>query len=167
MTNRLFLILLTMALVGTAREPVFGRETILAYLKAQARPLASAADLDPLIARIGDARIVLLGEASHGTAEYYTWRAEITKRLIAEKGFSFVAVEGDWPSCYQVNRFVKQLPGAPETVEQALATFQRWPPWMWANSETAELNLRVHGGIIPHHSQKARLNVVPCRRGVF
>ena len=62
-------------------------------------PLASPADLDPLMDRIGDARYVLLGEASHGTHEYYTWRTQITKRLIAEKGFSFIAVEGDWPDC--------------------------------------------------------------------
>jgi erythromycin esterase-like protein len=60
-------------------------------------------DLDALLEHIGDARYVLLGEASHGTYEFYTWRAEITKRLIAEKGFSFIAVEGDWPDCYRVN----------------------------------------------------------------
>ena len=60
-----------------------------------ARPLDSARDLDPLLDRIGDARFVLLGEASHGTSDYYSWRADLTKRLIAEHGFSFVTVEGD------------------------------------------------------------------------
>jgi erythromycin esterase len=68
-------------------------------------------DLDPLLESIGDARYVLLGEASHGTSEFYTWRAEITKRLITEKGFSFIAVEGDWPDCYRVNRYVKGMQG--------------------------------------------------------
>jgi erythromycin esterase-like protein len=66
-------------------------------------------DLDALMEHIGDARYVLLGEASHGTYEFYTWRAEITKRLIAEKGFSFIAVEGDWPDCYRVNRYAKGM----------------------------------------------------------
>ena len=63
-------------------------------VEAAARPLRDARDLDPLLDRVGDARYVLLGEASHGTAEYYTWRAELSKRLIEEKGFSFLAVEG-------------------------------------------------------------------------
>ena len=64
-------------------------------------------DLDPLIERIGEAHHVLLGEASHGTHEYYTWRKAITKRLIQEKEFNFIAVEGDWPDCYKINKFVK------------------------------------------------------------
>ena len=70
-------------------------------------PLEDAADLDPLLERIGDARYVLLGEASHGTHEYYIWRARLSRRLIEEKGFRFIAVEGDWPDCYRVNRYVQ------------------------------------------------------------
>ena len=66
-------------------------------------------DLDPLLEYIGDARYILLGEASHGTFEFYAWRAEITKRLITERGFSFIAVQGDWPECYRVNRYVKGM----------------------------------------------------------
>src|SRR6185312_7226973 len=66
----------------------------------------TAADFDPLLDRIGDARFVLLGEASHGTHEFYRVRAEITKRLIREKGFTAVAVEADWPDAHRVNRFV-------------------------------------------------------------
>ncbi|WP_046244326.1 hypothetical protein [Hymenobacter terrenus] len=62
-----------------------------------AYPLRTAADFDPLLAAIGDARVVLLGEASHGTHEYYTWRTALSKRLIKEKGYQFIAVEGDWP----------------------------------------------------------------------
>jgi erythromycin esterase len=64
------------------------------------------AALDPLMERIGDARFVLLSEASHGTSDYYLWRARITWRLIREKGFNFIGAEGDWPDCYRVNRYV-------------------------------------------------------------
>src|SRR2546430_8000048 len=67
-------------------------------LRRRAQPLRDASDLDPLIDRIGDARYVLLGEASHGTSEYYTWRAELSKRLIREKGFSFVASKATGPT---------------------------------------------------------------------
>jgi erythromycin esterase len=76
-------------------------------LRERAYPLREPEDLDPLLERIGDAHCVLLGEASHGTSEYYTWRARISQRLIWDKGFSFIAVEGDWPDCYEVNRYVK------------------------------------------------------------
>ena len=108
-------------------------------LKRIAKPLASAKDLDPLIERIGDSRYVLLGEASHGTSEYYSWRAEISKRLIADHGFSFIAVEGDWPDCYQVNRYVKGMADAGANAEAVLHAFERWPTWMWANREVVEL----------------------------
>jgi erythromycin esterase-like protein len=101
-------------------------------------PLHAAPDLDPLLAQIGDARVVLLGEASHGTHEYYTWRAAITKRLIEEKGFTFIAVEGDWPDCFEVNRAIKQ-PRTGQPVAQLLQTFNRWPTWMWGNWEIAAL----------------------------
>src|SRR5262245_66397323 len=77
---------------------------LLNAVQARARPLVSPADLDPLLERIGDARFVLLGEASHGTAEYYDWRTALSRRLIEEKGFSFIAVEGDWPDCYRINQ---------------------------------------------------------------
>jgi erythromycin esterase len=110
-----------------------------------ARPLRRSADLDPLLERIGDARLVLIGEASHGTAEYYRWRAELSRRLIAERDFSFVAVEGDWPDCYRVNCWV-QGHGREQSARAVLRTFDRWPTWMWANEEVADfLNwLRAH-----------------------
>src|SRR6187549_2202205 len=73
----------------------------------RALPFSDPADLDPLIERIGDATYVLLGEATHGTSEFYEWRAALSRRLIEERGFSFVGVEGDWPDCYRVNRYVK------------------------------------------------------------
>src|SRR5437868_11423356 len=88
-----------------------GMDAAIAQVQKLARPLAGPADLDPLLERIGDAHYVLLGEASHGTADYYTWRAEISKRLITEKGFSFLGVEGDWPDCQRVNRYVKGQAG--------------------------------------------------------
>ncbi|MGO4822746.1 MULTISPECIES: erythromycin esterase family protein [unclassified Flavobacterium] len=96
-------------------------------------------DLDFLIAKIADAKYVLLGEASHGTHEYYTWRMKISKRLIEEKGFSFIAVEGDWPDCYKINRYVKNYKDAGDSALDVLKTFNRWPTWMWANWETVAL----------------------------
>ncbi|MGI9252274.1 MAG: erythromycin esterase family protein [Thermomicrobiales bacterium] len=86
--------------------------------------------------RIGDARYVLLGEASHGTHEYYLWRARLSRRLIEERGFSFVAVEGDWPDCFRVHQYVTGQLDAPSAVS-VLHEFARWPTWMWANWEVA------------------------------
>ena len=98
-------------------------------------PLRTRQNLDPLMERIGDAHFVLLGEASHGTSEYYQWRARLSSRLIVEKGFRFVAVEGDWPDCYRVNRYVKGYGEAGENARDVLHAFNRWPTWMWANWE--------------------------------
>lgn len=101
--------------------------------------LQTPGDLDPLMERIGDAKYVLLGEASHGTHEYYKWRTALTKRLIEEKGFSFVAVEGDWPDCYRINRFVKGYADGGLSAANVLKSFSRWPTWMWANWEIEAL----------------------------
>lgn len=92
----------------------------------------AATDYDSLIDLIGNARLVLIGEASHGTHEFYEQRAEITKRLIQEKGFNAVAVEADWPDAYRVNCYVQ---GVSEdlTPADALSGFQRFPNWMWRN----------------------------------
>lgn len=95
--------------------------------------------IDIILDRIGEANCVLLGEASHGTSEFYLWRAEISKRLISEKGFSFIAVEGDWPDCYKVNQYVKGNTESYSTASQVLFSFNRWPTWMWANKEMIEL----------------------------
>lgn len=102
-------------------------------------PLNSAADLDALLDDIGDRNVVMLGEASHGTHEYYTWRTAISKRLIEEKGFNFIAVEGDWPDCYKINRYVKGYKDAGNAIHAVLQNFDRWPTWMWANWEVAAL----------------------------
>jgi erythromycin esterase-like protein len=110
-------------------------DTRVAALARRATTLDSEAALDPLMDQIGDARFVLLGEATHGTHEFYEWRERITRRLIAERGFSFVAVEGDWPDCYRVNRFVKGYQGAGPSAYETLDAFDRWPTWMWANRE--------------------------------
>lgn len=115
-------------------------------IQESALPLEGEADLDPLLARIGDARYVLIGEASHGTHEFYAWRAALTRRLIAEQGFSFVAVEGDWPDCYDVNRSVTLASEAPDDPAEVLHGFERWPTWMWANDDVVNFTrwLRNH-----------------------
>lgn len=120
-------------------------------LKQWAYPLKSKADLQPLFDRIGDARIVMLGEATHGTHEYYTWRSHITRRLIEEKGFNFIAVEGDWPDCYRLNRFVKGYVTDNKSAFKVLHAFNRWPTWMWANWEIVALAdwLQKHNTGIP------------------
>lgn len=114
-------------------------------------PLKTSSDLTPLLTDIGNRPVVMLGEASHGTHEYYTWRAAISKRLIVEKGFSFIAVEGDWPDCYRINRYVKGYPDAGDSIEEVMRTFDRWPTWMWANWEVAALAewLREHNRALP------------------
>ena len=111
----------------------------ISAIKQWSYPLNSRADLRPLFDRIGDSRIVMLGEASHGTNEYYTWRTHISRKLIEEKGFNFIAVEGDWPDCYRLNRFVKGYDPEHRTALKILHQFNRWPTWMWANWEVAAL----------------------------
>ncbi|MGW4569002.1 erythromycin esterase family protein [Streptomyces sp. NPDC004561] len=116
------------------------------HILDEALPLTGPASLDPLLERIGDARYVLLGEASHGTADYYQVRDALTRRLIEEKGFSFVAVEGDWPDCQAVHASVVGAPDAPEDPAEVLAGFRRWPAWMWGNTDVAAFTrwLRRH-----------------------
>ena len=92
---------------------------------------------DALIDGIGDAQVVLLGEASHGTHEFYRERAFITRRLIAEKGFTAVAAEADWPDAYRVNRYVRGTGDDEDSVE-ALAGFGRFPAWMWRNADVLD-----------------------------
>ncbi len=107
--------------------------------REHSRPLTAVADLDRLVAAVSDARYVLLGEASHGTSEFYRWRARLTARLLREHDFSFVAVEGDWTDCYDVNRYVRHMPDAGSNAPTVLGKFDRWPTWMWANWEVVEL----------------------------
>jgi erythromycin esterase len=102
-------------------------------------PLNSEKDLDVLIQRIGNSRVVLLGEASHGTSEYYTWRDRITRRLIQEKGFDFMGVEGEWADSYRVNQFVKGPVSDSAGAVNLLRNYDRWPTWMWGNYEVASM----------------------------
>jgi erythromycin esterase-like protein len=117
------------------KAPMFSEAEVISSIKQWAIPLQSKNDLTPLYDKIGDARVVMLGEASHGTHEFYSWRAHITRYLIEEKGFNFIAVEGDWPDCYRVNRFVKGYANSGATIFEVLKSFNRWPTWMWANWE--------------------------------
>jgi erythromycin esterase-like protein len=120
-------------------EPSREATGLIERVGRMAIPLEGPKDVDPLLERIGDARHVLLGEASHGTSEYYRWRTWISQRLIRERGFSFIAVEGDWPDCYRVNRYVKGFPDSGMDAREVLESFNRWPTWMWANEEVVAL----------------------------
>jgi erythromycin esterase-like protein len=111
----------------------------LELIKQKAINLNDKSDLEPLFERIGDARIVMLGESSHGTHEYYTWRSYITRKLISEKGFNIIGVEGDWPDCYKINKYIKGKCERGTELKDILNTFDRWPTWMWANWEIAAL----------------------------
>jgi erythromycin esterase-like protein len=102
-------------------------------------PLRNEQDLDILLREIGDARVVLLGEASHGTSEYYTWRAAISKRLIQEKGFDFISIEGEWADSYRVNEYIKGGLNDSAAAVALLEQYNRWPTWMWGNYEVASL----------------------------
>jgi protein-L-isoaspartate(D-aspartate) O-methyltransferase len=94
----------------------------------------AAADLEPLLCRIGDARVVLLGEATHGTAEFYRMRERISRALIERKGFTFVAIEGDWPDAARVDHYVRHAEYPPSE----WTAFARFPVWMWRNQEVRE-----------------------------
>ena len=113
-------------------------KSLVDLLSEKAEPLVgSPNDFDSLIDMIGDARFVLIGEASHGTHEFYRIRAQISKTLIAQRGFNAVAVEADWPDAYRVNRFVRGASKDSDSVE-ALSGFQRFPQWMWRNADVLD-----------------------------
>jgi len=125
------------------REPVrpkpvppftrIGKKTLAQTIATSCEPFKSVetAMLDRLLARIGDARVVLLGEASHGTSEFYRMRERISRELIAKKGFRFVAIEGDWPDAARVDHYVRHLEYRPSE----WTAFARFPTWMWRNNE--------------------------------
>ncbi len=103
-------------------------------IREGAQPLSGEAqDYDSLLALVGDGRLCLLGEATHGTHEFYRERAEITKRLIKEKSFTAVAVEADWPDAFRVNRYVRGI-SDDKNADEALSGFKRFPTWMWRNT---------------------------------
>src|SRR6476646_9496762 len=112
--------------------------TLVTSLRDAALPLVGAPeDFHPLLDRIGEAPLVLIGEASHGTHEFYRIRAQITKRLIQEKSFNAVAVEADWPDAYRINRYVKGM-GTDKDATEALGDFKRFPAWMWRNADVLD-----------------------------
>ncbi len=111
---------------------------LISAIRRSAYPLTGEnTDFDPLLKVIGDSRLVLIGEASHGTHEFYRLRAQITKRLIAEKEFNAVAVEADWPDAYRINQYVRSE-GDDEDAIDALSGFQRFPAWMWRNADVLD-----------------------------
>jgi erythromycin esterase len=114
-------------------------DTILYY------QLENEKDLHVLINAIGNAKVVLLGESTHGTHEYYTWRTAITKKLIQEKGFDFMAIEGDWTDAYKINGFIKERLHDSSEVVEALKLFDRWPTSMWGNYEMVDLLQWING----------------------
>jgi erythromycin esterase-like protein len=122
----------------TAQRAVVLESAVTAQIRALAVPLSGTRDLDPLVERLGTARFACLGEASHGTHEYYWWRAELSRRLIEEQGFTWIGVEGDWPDCWRINRWVRGQDNQALDARGLLAGFERWPTWMWANHEVAD-----------------------------
>jgi len=110
---------------------------LMKIIPEHAYKMSSESDVDPVLTALGDSRVIMIGEASHGTHEYYKIRAEITKRLILDKQLSFVAVEGDWPDIYRINRFVCGI-GEDQNAREALGDFERFPLWMWRNTVVEE-----------------------------
>src|SRR3954447_23850153 len=123
---------------------------LAAAIRETVHPLIGAAtDYDRLLDQIGDAHVVLIGEASHGIHEFYRQRALITRRLIAERGFRAVAVEADWPDAYRINRFVRGNSEGTIAID-ALAGFRRFPTWMWRNADVLDFIgwLRAHNNAL-------------------
>jgi len=118
--------------------------TLVTAIEKYAVPLAdTVSDYDSIIHAAKEKKLVMIGEATHGTKEFYAMRAEITKRLIQELNFDAIAVEADWPDAYAVNRYVSLMEPL-NTAEEALATFERFPTWMWQNSEVLNFIKWLH-----------------------
>lgn len=125
-------------------------------IQEAAQPLEGGPrDYDPLLKLIGEARFCLLGEATHGTYEFYRERAEITKRLIKEKGFTATAVEADWPDAFRVNRYLRGL-GDDGNANEALGGFKRFPTWMWRNTVVEDFVewLREYNASLPQNAAR-------------
>lgn len=117
--------------------------SVIDAIEAAAVPLSGVSDTDAIVEAIGDASIVLLGEASHGSHEFYRARLEISRRLIRERGFAAIAVECDWPDALSVSRYV-QGRGDAATAEAALSCYERFPRWMWRNHDVLDLVRWLH-----------------------
>src|SRR5437763_14511395 len=133
------------------------RSNLSERLRSVVLPVRSHGDvMAPILDLVGDARVVMIGEASHGTDEFYRYRAEITKRLISDMGFTAVCAEADWPDAWRVNRFVRGFSDDHNSAE-ALAGFKRFPQWMWRNTVVLEfINwLRERNDKLPDERHKA------------
>lgn len=115
-------------------------------------------DFDALLNYIADATIVLLGEATHGTHEFYHARAEITKRLIKEKGFNTIAIEGDWPETARINRYLLSQ-GDDKSARESLNSFERFPAWMWRNEDFVQFIEDVHNHNQSLQDQISKVNI--------
>jgi erythromycin esterase-like protein len=138
--------------VGRRPGPISEVDTV----RAAAAPLLGGRDdHDRLLDLVGDARFVLIGEASHGTHEFYRERARITRRLIEERGFTAVAVEADWPDAYRINRYVRGTGDDPDAMA-SFGDFQRFPRWMWRNADVLDFVewLRDHNDALPGDAQR-------------
>jgi erythromycin esterase-like protein len=112
-------------------------------LRRLAKPLSRQTISENIVEAIKDRRIVMLGESSHGTEEYYSWRKQISLELMIKHGFSFIAVEGDWPDAARLNDYIQT--GRGDSAHKVLQKFHRWPTWMWANNQVAELAEKMRG----------------------
>ncbi|RYZ96809.1 MAG: erythromycin esterase family protein [Moraxellaceae bacterium] len=136
------------------------QQNILELIRESATPVRPTSnsqtwkDFSPLIEMVKDKSFILLGEATHGTHEFYEARVEITKRLIIDHGLNAIAIEGDWPSAYRVNKYVRWQ-GHDTNANDALADFKRFPMWMWRNTVILEFVnwLRKHNEGLPSHKQ--------------
>lgn len=133
----------------------YGDDRLVQKIGSAAEPFDSIdnADFGALLNRIGDARLVLLGEASHGTSEFYRMRERISRELIVKKGFRFVAIEGDWPDAARVDHYVRHL----EFSASEWTAFARFPTWMWRNNEVQAFVdwLREHNATIKQEKRVA------------
>ncbi|HEV2801659.1 MAG TPA: erythromycin esterase family protein [Pyrinomonadaceae bacterium] len=139
-----------------SNAPVESAASVSALVRKSAVPLTGGkSDYDALMNLVGDARFVLLGEATHGTHEFYRERTRITRRLIEEKNFSAVVLEADWPDAYRVSEYARGR-GRDATAEQALSAFTRFPQWMWRNQDFLELVawLRSHNDRRPTDARR-------------
>jgi erythromycin esterase-like protein len=148
------LALIALLLTGCASAAASAKKTapdgVLGPVRQAALPVTGQeSDYDPLLGLIGDSRFVLLGDGTHGTHEFYRERARITLRLLREKGFGAVAIEGDWDDAERVNRYVRGL-GSDTSAEQALAGFRDFPGWMWGNTDVRFLieEIRKHNAAL-------------------
>jgi erythromycin esterase len=137
MKSKLVYIILSMALLAACMPACAPRRPVVTTA-IPSTPLQNESDLSPLLKEIGKAKIVLIGDASHGTEEFYKWRIALTKRLIREKGFKVITVEGDWKDCYDLNNYIKQPATDTNALKKYMNNFSRFPAWLWKNEETAE-----------------------------